>query len=336
MMKRRGALKLIGTAAGASLLGVSTVSADEPWPREETNRWYTHTELVENLEAIDDRANYSFELEEIGESLEGRELVVARAGSGETDVFVVTEQHGDEPTGTNAIIQTLDHLASTGSPFAETVREELTVHVLPMQNPDGGMRNQRTNAEGIDPNRQHDFEVGAEDNPSPETQAMIDYVVPLEPEWVADLHTQSGMYYDEKENPGDMFHSSNFWPIADEADGDAVDLSKKMNVAMYDRVDGFANAQLSDYPGGTGTNIARNAYATYGFGSVLNEMTGQVGDRGERMEGQMIRIQRKETEVLLEETADGTLYDRDPDDVEEIPERPTFGEDGDWPWEDTE
>ncbi|MDG5759909.1 hypothetical protein QA600_11210 [Natronococcus sp. A-GB1] len=195
------------------------------------------------------------------------------------------------------------------------------------------MRNQRENADNVDPNRQHDYEVGSDDNPSPETQAMIDYVVPLEPLWVADLHTQGGMYYDENENPGDMFHSSNFWPNASGVDPEAIELSQQLNVAMYDHAEGKANAQLSVYPGGDTVNIARNAYGARGFGSILNEMTGQMGDRGSRMEGQMVRIMRNENRAILEETAEGTLRDRDSGRVDEIPDRPDFGEGGDWPWE---
>lgn len=353
-MRRRSTLKLLGSVAGAGLLGAKTVSADDAWPREETGRFLTHQEVQEFLDDLDQRARRNFELEEIGESLEGRELTVARVGSGNTDVFVVSEQHGDEPTGTNAILAELRELVMSGSPFATTVTDELTVHVLPMLNPDGAMRNQRENARPdeytwddpflgeqngpADPNRQHYFELPADllpgptpdENPSPETQAMLDYVLPLEPLWVSDLHTQSGMYYDEDENPGDMFHSSNFWPIADEADEDAIELSQQLNVAMYDQAEDNANAQLSVYPGGDTVNIARNAYGAYGFGSILNEMTGQVSDRGERMEGQMVRIMRNENRAVLEETANETLFERDADRVEDIPDRPGAG---DWPWE---
>jgi hypothetical protein len=353
-MRRRTTLKLLGTAAGAGLLGAQTVSADDALPRENSNRFLTYEDVQDFLDDLDRRARRPFELEKIGESLEGRDLTVASVGSGETDVFFVSEQHGDEPTGTNAILAELRELATSGSPFARSVTDELTVHVLPMQNPDGAMRNQRENARPedytwedpffgtqsgpADPNRQHYFELPEEllpgpkpdENPSPETQAMLEHVLDLEPLWISDLHTQSGMYYDENENPGDMFHSSNFWPIADAVGTDEVELSQQLNVAMYDHAEGKANAQLSVYPGGDTVNIARNAYGAYGFGSILNEMTGQMGDRGSRMEGQMVRIMRNENRAILEETADGSLFDREPDRVDEIPDRPGAG---DWPWE---
>ncbi|MFC4437573.1 MULTISPECIES: M14 family zinc carboxypeptidase [Natrialbaceae] len=332
-MHRRDTLKLVGGIGGASLVGSGLVSAERTWAREETRRWFTHGELLNELDRIERNATGSVELEQIGESLEGRELVVAKVGSGETDVFITTEQHGDEPTGTNAMLKELQHLSRSGSDYATTVREELTVHVLPMHNPDGGMRNQRENADGVDPNRQHHYEPGSTDNPSPETQAMIDYVTELDPLWVADLHTQGGPYYGDGDNPGDNYTSSNFWPINENADPDAVALSRRLNVAMWDEVEGFANRQLSVYPGGTGGNIARNAYGIRGYGSVLNEMTGQIPDKGERMEGQMIRQCRKENRVILLETANGTVFDRDPGRTDEIPDRPGWNEGGEWPWE---
>ncbi|MFC6905886.1 M14 family zinc carboxypeptidase [Halalkalicoccus tibetensis] len=302
------------------------MSAEDELPRE-NSRWYTHDEVMERLDRLERTGRGTVSLEEIGESIEGRELVVATVGSGETDVFITTEQHGDEPTGTSTIFQILQRLSAGGQNTAQ-IREALTIHVLPMHNPDGGMRNQRVNADGVDPNRQHHYDPGSDDNPSPETQAMIDYVTDLDPEWVADLHTQTGDYVDDD---GESIRASNFWPIAPDADEDAIELSKQMNWAIYDEVNdqyGFAN--ISQYPGGTGANIARNAYGIRGYGSVLLEMTGQVDDRGERMEGMMIRHMRAEVETLLEETADGSLYDRDSELAETIPER---GPRSPWPWD---
>ncbi|ELZ00823.1 M14 family zinc carboxypeptidase [Natrialba asiatica] len=328
-MKRRNALSLIGGIAGAGTgvlkSGIGIASAQN-YPRE-NSRWHTHADVMDRLATYEHTSQGAVSLETIGDSIEGRELVVATVGDGDTDVFVTSEQHGDEPTGTVALLKVLQRLAAGGNAVAP-VRDELTVHALPMHNPDGGMRNQRTNADGIDPNRQHDYEPGATDNPSPETQAMIDYVTALEPTWVADLHTQTGDYVDDD---GESISASTFWPIAPAAQADAVERSKRMNWAMYDEVDdeyGFAN--MSQYPGGTGANIARNAYGIRGYGSALLEMTGQVDDRGQRMEGKMVRHMRAQIETLLAETADGSLFARDPDLANTIPER---GSSSPWPWD---
>lgn len=302
-----------------------------PLPREGT-RYYTHEEVLQKLDQIQHSSQGAVKLETIGESIEGRELVVVKVGEGDTDVFMTAQQHGNEPTGSLAAMEALRELASGGrGRHKGSVLNELRVHTLVMHNPDGGMRNQRGNWAGVDANRQHDYEPGSTDNPSPESQAMIEYVDELDPLWVADLHTQGGDYVD---SDGESIRGSNYWPTNSNADPDAVELSKKMNWAIYDRLQGeigFAN--LSQYPGGSSSSIARNAYGIRGHGSVLLEITGQTQDRGQRMEGMFKTLMKREVEVLLEETAEGTLFDRDPDMADTIPTR---GPSEPWQWEDAE
>jgi hypothetical protein len=62
--------------------------------------------------------------------------------------------HGDEPTATVALLDVLNHLGATRS-SAETksLLSNLTLAVIPMLNPDGAERTRRTNAQGIDVNR---------------------------------------------------------------------------------------------------------------------------------------------------------------------------------------
>lgn len=322
-MHRRDALKWIGGIAGAGVLGTKTAAADPP---AEQMRRYDHGELLEELERIERSSQGSISVEFVGESIEGRELPVATVGDGDTDVFLVTEQHGDEPTGTSAGVEVLGNLGAGGNDVSE-ILDELTVHMLPMLNPDGAERDQRTNADGVDPNRQHHYEPGSDDNPSPETQAMIDAVDEIDPLWVADLHTQTGDYIDDDDN---SVTASNFWPIADGVPEDAQDLSKRMNWAVYDEVSQYGYANISQYPGGTGGNIARNAYGLDGRGSMLLEITGQADDRGPRQEGMFIRLHREEVMTLLEGTADGSIFDIDPDNADDIPERPSRQS---WRWD---
>lgn len=327
-MHRRDTLKWIGGIAGAGVFGTKTAAADPPGDRQLR---YDHSELLDELERIERSSQESVSVEFVGESIEGRELPLATVGDGDTDVFLDTQQHGDEPTGTSAAVEVLKNLSSGGNNVSE-ILTELTVHMMLLVNPDGAERPQRTNANGIDPNRQHDYDPGSSANPSPEAQAMIDTVDEIDPLWVADLHTQTGNYVDDD---GESVTASNYWPIADGVSEDAQDLSKQMNWAIYDEVSQYGYANITQYPGGTNAAIARNAYGLDGHGSVLLETTGQTDDKGPRMEGMMIRLQRAEVMTLLEGTADRSLFDIDPDNAEEIPERPSWGEREPWPW-DTE
>ena len=62
--------------------------------------------------------------------------------------------HGDEPTATSALLDVLEHLGRTRkTPDTERLLSRLTLAIIPMLNPDGAARTRRTNAQGIDVNR---------------------------------------------------------------------------------------------------------------------------------------------------------------------------------------
>ncbi|MBI5216842.1 MAG: peptidase M14 [Ignavibacteriae bacterium] len=90
----------------------------------------------------------------VGESLEGRRIKLYSVGNGNTNVLLWSQMHGDESTATMAIADILNF-------FKQTVDEEsikknlasLSIHFLPMLNPDGAARCQRRTAQGIDMNR---------------------------------------------------------------------------------------------------------------------------------------------------------------------------------------
>ena len=90
----------------------------------------------------------------VGESAEGRPLRTISFGQGPVSVFLWSQMHGDESTATMALADVYALVAE--KPNHRVVRailEGLTVHTLPMLNPDGAQRFQRRNAQGIDINR---------------------------------------------------------------------------------------------------------------------------------------------------------------------------------------
>lgn len=183
------------------------------------------------------------------------------------------------------------------------------------------------------------------ENPVPEARAVIDAIDDVDPKWIADFHRQ-GSYVvdyqsefdlDEVLNPdeeedeempdyppdpddpgdGDIVTGSMFWPINPNVDEEVRDLSKQVVYTMYDELSGFDRANYTRYPGGTFGGIARNGHGLAGYGSVLFELSaGTLGDREFRI--------RQVFEAVLSAahaTADGSLYDVDPDSVDELPER---------------
>ena len=91
---------------------------------------------------------------EAGKSFEGRSIRLFSAGRGKTNVLLWSQMHGDESTATMAITDILNYLFVTaGEKATAKILSALTVHFLPILNPDGASRCVRRTAQGIDMNR---------------------------------------------------------------------------------------------------------------------------------------------------------------------------------------
>jgi hypothetical protein len=114
----------------------------------------THADVVSRLDELARGAAGLVRVEKAGESVEGRALHLVQAGRGRTAVLLWSQMHGDEPTATAALFDVLWYLTRhRGDPAVQRILSTLTLHVLPMLNPDGAERYQRRNAQGIDINR---------------------------------------------------------------------------------------------------------------------------------------------------------------------------------------
>jgi hypothetical protein len=113
-----------------------------------------HAEVVRRLGALADKHRDLFEVEKIGESVEGRSINHVRVGRGAVRVMFWSQMHGDEPTATSALFDLFEYLQRhRDDPPVRRILSELTLHVVPMLNPDGAERFQRRNAQSIDINR---------------------------------------------------------------------------------------------------------------------------------------------------------------------------------------
>lgn len=98
--------------------------------------------------------NEAFLVQDEGESAEGRPIRTITFGSGSVDVLLWSQMHGDESTATMALADLYALVdEKPDHPVVRTILRGVTVHTLPMLNPDGAQRFQRRNAQGIDINR---------------------------------------------------------------------------------------------------------------------------------------------------------------------------------------
>ncbi len=165
-------LRALGSVAVAAVLAVclpvAVGSQGEParTPRELGQIWdaehvspplpplVDHQEVVRRLTEVVSGAPDLFALEKIGESIEGRSINYLRMGTGPFSVLLWSQMHGDESTATSALFDLFEYLRRhRQDPAVAQLLSRLTLHVVPMLNPDGAERFERRNAQSIDVNR---------------------------------------------------------------------------------------------------------------------------------------------------------------------------------------
>jgi protein MpaA len=148
---------------------------------------------------------------DLGKTVQGRTLVLylfdgrataavppssdLRATDGPATVLVLGGIHGNEPTSEATAWELVEHLKGNPSLWRGQV-----IAVLPSANPDGQARNTRTNAHGVDVNRNFPARNwkrtaagpsygGAQPAGEPETQAIVRVIETLRPRTIISIHS---------------------------------------------------------------------------------------------------------------------------------------------------
>jgi hypothetical protein len=218
-------------------------------------------------------ANPKFRVTKVGESIGEKPLNLISIGSGSTNVFLWSQMHGDEPTATQAIFDILNFLDSDDFTQAKaSVLDSLTVHFLPMLNPDGAELFQRRNLLGVDINRD------ALRLQSPESQTLKRVRDSLQADFGFNLHDQSTYYNAERtEKPATISYLApafNYDKDINMVRGNAM----KIIVFMNNIIQKYAPGQVGRYnddfePRAFGDNIQK-----WGTSTILIESGGYPED----------------------------------------------------------
>ena len=230
-----------------------------------------HEELLPLIEQLD--RHPSFEVQRIGESIEGRSLSLISIGRGETDVFLWSQMHGNEPTATMALFDVLNWLKSPD--FKEEKRAllaKLRLHFLPMLNPDGAEVYQRRNALGVDINRD------ALRLQSPESKVLKRVRDSLQAEFGFNLHDQRIYYNAERsENPATITFLAppfNFEKDINATRADAMKVIVYLNRLIQKHIPAQVGKWSDDFePRAFGDNMQK-----WGTSTILIESGGLLGD----------------------------------------------------------
>lgn len=99
------------------------------------------------------KLNDDFQLVEEGKSVENRVIKSVRWGVGKHKIFMWSQMHGNESTTTKAVLDLLHILNTCKEAWVDQLRNQVTLLIVPILNPDGAKAYTRVNANQVDLNR---------------------------------------------------------------------------------------------------------------------------------------------------------------------------------------
>lgn len=229
------------------------------------------------------------------------------AGTGPERVLLWSQMHGDEPTATCALVDLLAFLAeSRTTPATGYLLSRVTVVAIPMLNPDGAVRNDRRNAQGIDVNRD------ALRLASPEGRFLKEVRDRWAPGTGLNLHNQSPLATAGPDGGQAAIAVLAVASAEEEPPGEALERKRGLAGHLARVASVWVPGQVTRYASGYTERAFGDSMSRWGTPTVLLETGGWHGPREEE------RLVRLNFVLLLsalhvlarcEETADAPFYD---------------------------
>ncbi len=239
------ALGLAASNATAQVADLGAPTVTKLWDAEHLDdgppALLDHARLMARLDAAMKEGAALYQIETIGQSVESRAIKHLWFGSGPTHVLLWSQMHGDEATATSALLDILHILALHRSDApVRRLLEKLTIHFVPMLNPDGAERWQRRNAQGLDINRDALLQQ------SPEGRALKALRDRLQPALGFNLHNENWRTSAGKTMPAAI---SLLAVAGDEADTETPGrlLAKRTCAVIRQAVETLAPGQVARY-----------------------------------------------------------------------------------------
>ena len=250
---------------------------------------YTPEALLADLDGLAAMSGGAVRVVGRGSSAEGRPLLALAAGTGPEKVLLWSQMHGDEPTATSALVDLLSHLVATrDEPATAHLLSRLTLLVLPMLNPDGAVRNDRRNAQGIDINRD------AVELQTPEGRFLKAVRDEHSPAAGFNLHNQGALVTAGRSGPQAALAVLAVPGADSEPDGPAVRRKKGLAAAMALAAEPIAPGRVARYDMSYTERAFGDSMSRWGTPTVLLETGGWHGFR------EAERLVRLNFVVLLE------------------------------------
>jgi hypothetical protein len=158
-----------------------------------THRRFKHADILPLIK----KRHADFRVEEIGKSIQEREIFQLTYGSGSSKVLLWSQMHGNESTATMAVFDLFNFLEGKDDKYdaiRNLLQDQLEIRFIPMVNPDGAEVFQRRNVLDIDINRDAIHET------TPEAAMLKMARESFQPVFGFNLHDQQ-IYYNTTGSP---------------------------------------------------------------------------------------------------------------------------------------
>ncbi|MCA1307763.1 Tat (twin-arginine translocation) pathway signal sequence [Microbacterium esteraromaticum] len=340
-LTRRQLLAAAPLAAALPLLAtqpaIAAGSFPEPGPFPPRDALMTYDDVVQALSSIQKTSKGAVQVHTLsglgispGVSEAGRELYVATVGTGPTSVWLQGRIHGNEPYGPDTLLAILKAAGSSGSPLWKAVRENLTLHVIPMYNPDGSELYIRHTV--LQDGSERRIDLNRDWSPTgfaaKESLAWYTYWTQVKPDVGLDIHHQ-GLKYDDSDEPITMSLGISLAPSGPTLPGilgGEYDIStRRLQGHVYDALQQYGYINIDRYSVGSyEIDIKGGVASAVMLGLDYNGLnpTGHShpmvffetygGSIGQKSRGKAIKQNVQGVEALLAGLADGNIWNTDP------------------------
>jgi len=273
-----------------------------------THRRFKHQDIIPIIENLKGQ----FKLRKVGASVEGRDIYMVSIGEGKESVLLWSQMHGNESTATMALMDIFNFLSRNDEldDLRKLLNDNLTIHFIPMLNPDGAEKFERRNAYGFDINRD------ALRLQSPEARILKQVRDSLDADWGFNLHDQS-RYAASGISPKSatisfLAPAFNYAKDINQTRGEAIKLIGLINTIIQNYIPGKVGKYSDDFePRAFGDNMQK-----WGSRTILVESGGLEDDREKQ------RIRKLNFVLILsalESIATGSYQDYSFDIYDKLP-----------------
>jgi len=152
----------------------------------------TAENVIKKMQSLQKQYPKIISLVEIGKSVEGRSLMFAKitapakvgvlAPTTRPEFKFIANMHGDEIVGRELMVKLIEDLAKNYGTDTRITKllDSVQIYIMPSMNPDGAMKRQRANSNGVDLNRSFPDFASADNqnttnNREPEIQAIMKF-----------------------------------------------------------------------------------------------------------------------------------------------------------------